>query len=270
MDTQGNAAVLGDIQQLLFEIKNVAPVEASVYAEALIALEDEFAQFMALHVSKTERDACRLVVGSVKEGSIISILQAAMAGTMPLLDVMMTISEYADYIKTLIDWARGKGERPAIADERKTLKNVSNIVRPTVNDQGAQMNIGTITVHGDVNISVNLAEPEARAVLGFAKKRLADIEKMLPGKEHEGVIFYWEITSSKLSTKAGDKGKIDDIADYAVSVRFADEAIKQQMVLDAEYVYRKAYLVDVFVQTAHSGKVVLYTISRLIDVIDLE
>jgi hypothetical protein len=31
-----------------------------------------------------------------------------------------------------------------------------------------------------------------------------------------------------------------------------------------------AYLVDAYAQTAHAGRVVLYTISRLIDVIEMD
>ena len=37
-----------------------------------------------------------------------------------------------------------------------------------------------------------------------------------------------------------------------------------------EQLNREAYLVDLFTQTAHGGRIALYTISRLIDVIDIE
>ncbi len=261
---------VGDLQRLRYEIKNRKPVDATTYAQAMIALEDEYVQFMALHVSATEQEACRLIVGSVRDGSIITILAPAIAGTLPLLDTMMSITDYATYLKSLFDWARGEAERPKLADERKTLKNISNIVRPTVHDQGAQMNIGTITVNGDVTVNVTLAETQAQEVLGFARKRLADTRKSTEMKDREGVLFYWASTSSKVSTKAGDKGKIDEISDRAVSVSFADESIKQRMVLDEEFIYRKAYVVDVRVHTAHDDKIALYTILRLIEIIDIE
>lgn len=259
----------GPADLLRYELKNRNPVSASAYAEALMALDDEFVQFMALHVSREEQPACRMMVGSVRDGSIISDLFPVIAGTIPLLEAVQTAKQYADYLKAVVAWMLGGIDRPAIADERKTLKNISNIVRPMVNDKGAQMNIGSVNFNGTVNVHFNVSEPDARSIIGFAKKRLADTEKPT-GKDYEGVVFYWAATSSKLSVKAGDKGMIDDICDRPVSVAYADESIKRQMVLDAEFIYRKAYLVDVRVHTAHDGKIALYTIKRLIEVIDLE
>lgn len=252
---------------LRYEIKNRKPVPAEVYAAGLEAMADEFEQFMSMHQSKAERGTCRLAIGSVRNGSIVSDLMPIVAGTIPLLDGIKGVSDFAGYLKALIDWMISGGERPAVADEEKTLKNVSNIVKPTVHDEGAQMNIGHIS-GGTFNISVSLSEPQARGVMGFAKTRLGEIKKILPGTEYENVLFYWDRASKKLSGNSGDKGRIDDLADHAVSVRFADESIKQKMALDTEYLFKKAYLVDVIVQTMNGGRAALYTISRLIDIID--
>ena len=142
-------------------------------------------------------------------------------------------------------------------------------MKPTVHDNGAQMNIGTIS-GGTFNINVSLSEPQARTVLGFAKNRLEAISEVAQGVRHERVLFYWDQANRKLNAKSGDKGRVDDLAEHAVNVRFADESLKQQMALDHENPFRKAYLVDLFAQTAHGGRIALYTISRLIDVIDIE
>ena len=252
---------------LRYEIKNQKPVSAEIYSAGLMAMADEYEQFMTLYQSKAERGTCKLAVGSIRDGSIISDLMPIVAGTIPLLDGIKGVSDFAAYLKALIDWMISSGVRPAVADEQKTLKNISNIVKPTVHDNGAQMNIGTIS-GGTFNINISLNESQARGVLGFAKSRLGEIKEVLPGQPFEAVLFYWDRASKKLSGNSGDKGRIDDLADYAVSVRFADESIKQKMALDTEFLFKKAYLVDVIVQTIHGGRVALYTISRLIDVID--
>lgn len=255
---------------LRFEIKNVKPITAEAYANAVNAVSDEFEQFMSMHVAKAEVAAFKMHMASVKNGSFISDIAPYLAGTIPLLEAIKSVGDYATYLNTVFNWMLNAGERPAIADEKKTLKNVTNIVKPTVHDNGAQMNIGTISVSGDFNINVSLCEPQARTVLGFAKARLDEIAEVMAGVLHEGVVFYWDQANRKLNAKSGDKGRIDSIADHPVNVRFADESLKQQMALDMENPFRKAYLVDVFAQTAHAGKIVLFTISRLIEIIDLD
>ena len=255
-------------EKLRYEIKNISPVTAGNYADGLSAIADEFEQFMALYLSKAERGTAKMYVSSVRDGSIISDIQPYLAGTLPLIESLKDVKEFASYLKTLIDWAKGSGKRPEIADEAKTLKNLSNIVKPTVNDEGAQLNIGIVNFQGDVQFNISLSEPQAKAVQGFVRSRLGAIKEVMPGVLHENVVMYWDQTRKKLDAKVGDKGKIDDISDDSVRVNFADEGIKQQMVLNQDNPYHKAYVVDVYVQTA-ATKIVLYTISRLIDTIDL-
>ncbi|WP_375738285.1 hypothetical protein [Pseudomonas boanensis] len=257
------------VELLRYEIKNVRPVTTEAYAQGLMAVADEFEEFIALHVAKNEKAAFRMNMASVSNGSLISDIAPFLAGTPPLLDVLKSVGDYATYLKALFDWMLSKGDRPEIADERKTLKNISNIVKPTIHDNGAQMNIGTIS-GGTFNINVSLSEPQARTILGLAKSRLDTISEVAQGVPHKGVLFYWDQANRKLNAKSGDKERVDDLADHAVNVRFADESLKQQMALDHENPFRKAYLVDLFTQTAHGGRIALYTISRLIDVIDIE
>ena len=254
---------------LRYEIKNVKPVTADAYANAILAVADEFEQFMSLHVAKNEVSAFRMNMASVSTGSFIADIAPYLAGTPPLLDAMKNVGDYATYLKALFSWTLAKGERPAIADEKKTLKNISNIVKPTVHDNGAQMNIGTIS-GGTFNINVSLSESQARGVMGFAKARLDEISEVTQGEPYEAVVFYWDQANRKLNAKTGDRGRIDTIADHPVNVRFANESIKKQMALDTENPFNQAYLVDAYAQTAHAGRVVLYTISRLIDVIEMD
>ncbi len=255
--------------QLRYEIKNCNPVTASNYSDGLSAIADEYEQFMGLHLSKAERGTAKMYVSSVRDGSIISDLQPYIAGTLPLIEGLKDVKAFATYLKTLIDWTQGRAERPEIVDERKTLKNISNIVKPTVNDEGSQVNVGVINNHGTMNFAFTVSEPQARSIQGFVRERLGKLKEVMPGVLHEGVVLYWDQTRKKLSSKVGDKGKIDSISDDSIRVNFADEGIKQEMVLNHENPYHKAYVVDVYVQTA-AGRNVLYTVSRLIDVIDLD
>ncbi len=261
---------MDDLSDLLrYEIKNVKPVSTESYAAALASVSEEFEQYLSLHISRAEIPAYRMHMASVRAGSIISELAPYLAGTIPLLEAAKNVKDYATYLSTVIQWLLGKADRPAIADEKKTLKNIANIVRPTVHDNGAQMNIGVVSGN-TFNINVSLGELQARTVLGAAKARLESTAETAAGVLHEGVVFYWDQANRKPDAKSGDKGCVDDLAKHPVKVRFADESLKQQMALDLENPFRKAYLVDLYAQTAHAGRIVLYTISRLIDIIDLE
>jgi len=254
---------------LRYEIKNVNPVSAEAYATALMSVSDEFEQYLSLHIAKNEIPAYRMNMASIQNGSFISDIAPYLAGTIPLLETAKSVKDYATYLGAVVQWLLSKGERPAIADEKKTLKNISNIVRPTVHDNGAQMNIGVIS-GGTFNVNISLGESQARGVLGAARARLESFAEVAAGVLHENVVFYWDQANRKPNAKSGDKGCVDDLANHPVKVRFADEGLKQQMALDLENPFRKAYLVDLYAQTAHAGRIVLYTISRLIDVIDLE
>ena len=255
-------------EKLRYELKNVRPVTAEMYAQGLMSIADEYEQYMALHLSKAEHGTAKMMVSSVRNGSIISDIQPFIAGTLPLIEALKHVKDYASYLKAVIDWTLGLGSRPEIVDERKTLKNISNIVKPSVHDQGSQVNIGTITVHGDVNFNVSVTEEQARHIVGFARARTESEREVKPGDVYENVVLYWDQTSRRLNAKIGDKGKIDSISDASVRVNFADEETKKQMVLTNENPYHHAYLVDVTVQTA-AGRIVLYTVTRLIEVIDM-
>lgn len=256
-------------EKLRYELKNVRPVTAEMYALGLMSIADEYEQYMALHLSKAEHGSAKMMVSSIRNGSIISDIQPFIAGTLPLIEALKHVKDYASYLRAVIDWTLGIGSRPEIADERKTLKNISNIVRPSVHDQGSQVNIGTITVHGDVNFNVSVTDEQARHIVGFARSRMDDMKEVKPGEIYENVVLYWDQTSKRLNAKVGDKGKIDSISDASVRVNFSDEDTKKKMVLTQDNPYRHAYIVDVMVQTA-AGRIALYTVTRLIDVIDLD
>lgn len=259
----------GDSQNLLqFEIKNIKPVSAEDYASALLAVADEYQQFLSLHYSVAEVPTSKLFVSGVENGSIISTLTPAIAGTLPLIGSIQTVMDYAEYLAALVDWTLGKTLRPPVADERKTLKNVGNIVKPTVHDQGAQMNIGSMTFNGAVSVAVNIGSQDAERVSAFVRHRLESLRESKPSGLKESVLLYWFQTRNAVNNKAGDRAMIDSIWSEPVNVRFATDELKRMMVLEADNPYQHGYIVDVNVMTVND-KPVLYQVERLLDVIDL-
>lgn len=253
---------------LQFEIKNVNPVSAEDYANALSAVADEYQQFMLQHSSRVEVATSKLYIHRVEPGSIMSTLAPIITGTMPLIGSVQTAFEYAEYLSALFAWALGKLARPPVADEKKTLKNMNSIVRPTVHDQGAQLNIGAMHFQAPVHVTVNLGSSEAEAVSAFTRHRLDRLREAKPGGHHENVLLYWYQTRNAVNNKAGDRAKIDSISPDPINVSFSTEDLKREMVLDAENPYQQAYLVDVDVLTVDS-KPVLYRIERLIETVNL-
>ncbi|MCY1524271.1 hypothetical protein D9M68_591980 [compost metagenome] len=103
------------VDLLWYEIKNVRPVTTETYAQALMAVADEFEQFMALHVSKNEKSAFKMNMASIRDGSLISDIAPYLAGTPPPLEVLKGVGDYATYLRALFDWMLSREKRSRVS-----------------------------------------------------------------------------------------------------------------------------------------------------------
>lgn len=86
-------------------------------------------------------------------------------------------------------------------------------------------------------------------------------------RAHEKVLMYWWQARNDITGHAGDKAKIESIYDCPVKTLFMDDSIKSAILLDEPYPFKKAFIIDVVVETIE-GKPMLYKITRFHEAID--
>jgi len=258
----------GSNTQMAFVIDNRRPVLASVYAQSLEALSSEYTRYLSAFHSPADAECTQMFVHQLRPGSIVSVLEPFVVGALPLFDAAKTVLEYSDYLKTIFDWALGKTEeKPRMADDARTMKDMVKILEPVARDQGAQMNIGTVENNGTINFTLNIGSTEANAAQNHFR-RFLEPSKPLPGGEHKMVALRWYQTRGDAKAKSGDKARVESIYPDPVKVMFASPELKERMVIAEAQIYHKAFIVDVSVEVV-DDKPVLYVVKAYHDEIDL-
>ena len=124
-----------------------------------------------------------------------------------------------------------------------------------------------IDIQGDLVINFNLNSTQANAVQNGIRRTLESMKEPVTGI-HEQVVMYWaQARNQPDSSKAGDRARIESIHQGDIKVRFANDSLKAKMLYDEPYPFKKAFIVDVAVETVNN-KPVLYKVLELHDVID--
>ena len=252
--------------KLKIEIKNSRPVELTDLTSSLNSLADEYKRQLAIKESNVDSENIKLYVKEIKSGSIITELVALAPYALPFVDNAKTILEYAEYLKGWYEFLIGKGEQPAPA-EKRTLQNLTEILEPIAKDNGSQINIGALNIQGDVVVTLNMDYMQANAAQNFARRKLDELKEPVTGK-HSKVLMYWWQARNEIGSKSGDRAKIESLFDGAVKVEFDNDAIKHAMLLEEPHPFKKAFVVDVTVETV-GGKPALYKVTKLHESFDL-
>jgi hypothetical protein len=128
------------------------------------------------------------------------------------------------------------------------------------------MNLGALNVHGNVVLNVTINSTEANAAQNGIRRAVEALKEPVTGL-HQEVVMYWAQARNQPDSKAGDKARIESLYKGDVKVRFANDLLKTQMLYDPPYPFKKAFVVDVSVETV-DGKPVLYRVLRLHDILD--
>jgi hypothetical protein len=255
-----------DKMKLTIEINNKHPVELTDLAKSMMSLADEYRGFLAAHDAHIEADDVKLYVKEIRTGSIIQELVAMAPYALPFVEHSKTIVEYAEHLKTLYEWFAGKSDKKPQVVEKTTLQNLSTIVEPVAKDHGSQMNFGAMNVQGDFVLNVNLTSTEANAVQNAIRREIDAMREPVTGT-HEQVVMYWAQARAQADHKPGDKARIESLYRGDVKVRFANDGLKAKMLYDEAYPFRKAFVVDVSVETIED-KPVLYKVLEFHEAID--
>ena len=258
-----------EVEKLVITINNKNPVELVDLAQSMLALAGEYRQMLSDSSGSGDPDEVKLYIKEVRSGSIVQELVPIAMATLPFVAQVNTIAEFTKHISNLSSWFLNHRSQvgwngPAI--DRKTLQNLDSLLEPIAKDPGSSINIGAITVNGNVNVSLNIRSQEASAIQNNIAHALKEQKKSIAG-HYENVVMYWSQARNDMRAKPGDKAIIESISKSAVKIGFSNDNLKKRMLFDVAHPFEKAFIVDVWVETIHD-KPVLYVVDEYRGLLD--
>lgn len=259
------AVVEPGAEMLSIKIENTQPVELATLTESLQSLAAAHARFADERGLTINGDSVRLFVREIKTGSIIVDL-VALAANIPLFaDQAKSIVDFASHVVDILKFFKGeRGDEPADLKPRD-VQDVTKFLGPIANDASSILNVQA-SDGATVNVNYNMTPNDANAVQNRAKNWIARHAEPIYGIQR-GQLFYFYQARDDSHATAGDRGIIEAISPHPVKTVFANEPAKQAMLNEA--LFRKAYIVDVDVQTINR-RPRLYRIIEVTDSLDRE
>lgn len=241
---------------LKFEIKNVKPIELIDLTNSLLALGNEYQNFISKQHPEAMASDVKLYINEVRSGSVIALLTAMTPQLMDGFNYVNTVVDFAGFLKSSFALLSNGQANKNSELSPATLSNLSQIVEPVAKDSGAQLNIGTLNVTGNVYLSV--PSKEANVI----QNQISHIDRERRTKTHglhEKVLLHWFQARKDTDSRFGDKAIIEAISPNPVKVICANDELKARMVLSDKNPFNEAFIVDVIADTLNE-KIVLYKI----------
>lgn len=251
-------------QTLTIRIQNKGPVELAEFTTGLTALADEYRRFIPRHESSRHvADAdCRLYIKSVRSGSIEIDLVAMAPLALPFMENADTVLSFCGYLKQAYAWLAGRDvEKPEPVPDKANYENLRQVVSVVAKDHGAQINFITNHTH------FHLDSTEARAVSAGAAHEIDLLKAPVAGLREQVVLYWYQARNTSVSS-AGDRAIIESVSRFPVKTSFKHNDKKARMLLDEENPFKKAYVVNVVVESIND-KPVLYTILDVLETMDM-
>lgn len=253
------------VSSLVLTINHDGPIELVRLTESLAALAESFARYADRNGLAINGDDVRLYVKEIRSGSIIVDL-VALAKTVPMVvEQARSILDFARFLSETIRYFRGEIAAPPAETTTKDALDVKQLMSLVAADPQASLQI-TTRDNSTVNVTVNLSSNDANAVQNRATNFVAQRSAPVTGVQRQ-MLFYWYQARDQRAAKAGDLGIIEAISPRAVKTLISSDEVKEQML--GEALFRKAYVVDVDVQTI-SGRPSLYKILAVTESFDRE
>lgn len=273
--TNGKGAIMDkEVAILQVKIENTQPVDLLDLTGSLSAMASEYKRHLENMGIELQDKQVKLLVKEVRSGSIEidlidTINYAVLCSGVLFAGNVNTLVDFAKNMKQMFDWLSGKSKTmPETAKDKAALRNYSAIVEPIANDSGSQLTISPMisgTVYGDVNI--NILSLDANAVQNRSSKQIELLKEPVNGVVSQ-VLLRWNQTRNDTSN-AGDRAIIESISKRPVKTIFDNNAVKMTMLQMDDNFFRKAFIVDVSVDTIEDVPK-LYKIMKIHDNIDLE
>lgn len=250
-------------EMLSVRLDHSGPMELGLLTESLQALAQAHARYADAHGVTVNGDAVRLFVREIRSGSIIVDL-IALSQNAPL---------FAEQIATIVNFTRNlveilryfKGDSTEQPQELKTrdAQDITKFLGPVAQDVRSHLNL-TASDNAVINVHYTVSSNDANAIQNRAAGWIAKHAEPSRGVLHGQLFYFFQARDDRQAT-AGDRGIIEAISPNPVKTIFANETAKAATLDEA--LFRKAYVVDVEVQTI-DGRPRLYKILEVTDSFD--
>lgn len=215
--------------QLEFKIQNVRPVELVDLTNSLLALGNEYQDFLGREHPEAIASEVKLYVNEVKSGSVIATLSAMSPLLLDGISYVNTVVDFASFLKRAMTVLSGNDDANQKTELTPgTLKNLVQIVEPVAKDGGSQLNISTMNVAG--NVYLNIPSKDANVIQNQAARIQRERSTKTNGL-HEKVVLHWFQARADKDSKSGDKAVIESVSPSPVKTICATDSLKSRMVL---------------------------------------
>ena len=258
---------------LLVHIKHSKPVDLSEFTSSLNAVGNLYSSYMKRNGLTKDATTAKLYVSKIEEGSIDVILQDMIMGTMiPFLENANTMFEFASFIKQAVTYfSQGNGNKPELT--MQDCKDLREVMTITAGDKDGSMEIGAINSADKSRVFVGCTFnfTEGNSMQNQLTREIETMKVIAPADDtYTRQLMKIYQMRSDMSSDVGNKAIIDSIAPKKkVGVVFETDELKERILNSDENPAKKAYLVDVVVQTI-DGKLAAYKVTALHDVIGLD
>lgn len=234
-------------------IKNTRPIALTDLTMALLAVGQQYEDFVENEIPADLQVFSTLLVKEVRTGSIIfELIAQGVIPAVPLLwSQTSSLVEWCRLAEHLMQWLTGKTNLPPKTITKNDLKQWNNIVEPVAKDNGSQMNFN-VNDGGTVINQFIVSSIDANVMQNRIRKEIGEIEEPMD-VIHKRKVMTWFQARFDPDSQIGNKALIESISSKPLRVVFENNAIKDAMFAQGTQFrmpwQELAYLVDVQVQT---------------------
>ncbi|MCA0423740.1 MAG: hypothetical protein LCH61_10505 [Proteobacteria bacterium] len=265
-------APIGEADAVLtIRIDTHDPVELQDFTASLQAFEAQFRrEYERAHPNRDETET-KLVIKTVRSGSIIVDLIAVLAPIISDMERLTTIIDYVDMIREKIGpWLVPGGRNPDAST--KELQSFHRVVAAVAKDTSGSLDLKARYLRRDgsgeeVRSEFAIRTQEARVVQSNIEAEQVE-RKTLEQTDYRQVIMTLHQASldeAKAGKAAGEKGVIESISEKPLKLVYASDLAAQRIkaeIRNDDNPLRKAFVVDVNVEKVR-GKPHAYRITHV-------
>lgn len=257
------------------------PIELANFVGAFTSLANEFERYIENTYPGSSADS-RIYVREVRNGSVeadlIGYIGTIAVSAITHMDQIMILEDFVRRWGVRFSWLRDnqvpRGELETaqqLRDFYKAAKSISCDPRASHKLEAAVFEDG----ERKIRAAFSFTAIEARAAEENieVRQKLLSMPSHAPRKRVLMVFTRTDVHDAAINKKTGERVIINDVSPLEKPVIFASEMVEQEIreyIRDSdENVYKRGFLVDVFIQTS-GDRIIAYSVSALHSVIDIE
>lgn len=257
---------------ILVHIEHSKPIEINEFTATLNAIGELFTSFAQAKADTKELAQAKLYVDKIEDGCIDVILSDIVSSWfLPFVENMNIILAFSLYAKDIIDYfTKGIGKKPELATQE--LKQLKDVFSVTARDNNGTMSIGAINKSDKSNVynycTINYIQSNS------AQKQIENDIELIKKEDPIDDFYSRQLMTiyqlrSDMGSDIGNKAIIESISKKKIAVVFETDKLKNEILNNEYNPTKKAFLVDVVVQTICS-RLAAYKVMALHEIIDID